>query len=172
VPYTVTSEGDKKLKIRTFEKKDYKKILSIVEKLKVVDDKTGWFDEDARKRAIPTDIKIQSGFVAEEDEKVLGFITYFSEYGRPKIGWIGVDPDLHRKGIGTALSKALEDKLKKFGAKELSVETPAKEEVVGTSYEGTYKFYEKMGFIVDKTELRKDFKGREFKMAVLKKVIA
>ncbi|MFO7990731.1 MAG: GNAT family N-acetyltransferase [Thermoplasmata archaeon] len=123
-------------------------VIEIAEKLKVKEDGSGWFLEDAWKRMIPLDIKIQKGYVAVEKE-VIGFITYFSEYGKAKIGWIAVDPERHGEGIGRGLLKAVEEDVNKSGSDVLYVETPTKEEGIGNDYEGTYLFYEAMGFTVE-----------------------
>ena len=43
----------------------------------VVNELTLWFDEDARLRALPIDLKFQDGFVALDDGRVLGYATFF-----------------------------------------------------------------------------------------------
>ncbi len=156
--------------IRKIREDDYNKILEIVEKLKVIDEKRGWFTEEAMKKLIPIDIKIQRGFVAEEKDTIIGFITYISKNGEPFIGWIGVDPDFHRKGIGRALVEKVYEVLKKIGAKEIYVETPSKKEGLGTSYEGTYKFYEDVGFELVKI-FPKEEREENCDMALLKKKV-
>ena len=160
------------MKIREIEEKDFKQILEITEMLKVIDEKRGWFSEESRKKMIPIDLKIQGGFVAEIDSEIVGFVTYFSEYGKPKIGWIAVNPNKHRQGIGKLLLEKLRDELKKVGANELYVETPTKEEAEGNDYESTYAFYESAGFVIDKI-IKKNSQENECDcdMAVLKKVI-
>ena len=156
------------MRIRYIEEKDYEHILEIAEKLKTVDNRTGWFTEEARKTLIPIDIRNQKGFVAEEYEKIVGFITYTTDDNDPEIGWIGVHPDYHRKGVARALVKRVEDELKRAGAETLCVETPTKEEGIGSSYEGTYKFYEAMGFEIEKTRFIES-EGIKTSMAIMKK---
>ena len=151
-------------------KKDYKAILGLAEKLKATDDKTGWFTEEARKKLIPLDLNLQQGYVAEEDKKIIGFITYFSDDGHAQIGWLGVDPELHGRGTGTALMKKLEQTLRKMGFTELLVETAAKEQSIGTSYESTHKFYSDMGFKRYRIKKKEDT-GYRCDMDVLKKAI-
>jgi len=156
------------MRIRQIEEKDYEPILELADKLRTIYDKKGWFTEEARKKFIPLDIRVQKGFVAEEDGKVVGFITYTTYDYNPIIGWIGVDPDYHRKGVGKALVERVENELKGIGAEMLSVETPTKEEGIGSSYEGTYKFYEAMGFEVERTRVIES-EGIRTNMAILKK---
>lgn len=156
------------MRIRRIEEKDYEPILEIADKLRTTDNKKGWFTEEARKKLIPLDIRIQKGFVSEEGGKVIGFITYTIHEYNPLIGWIGVDPDYHRKGVGKALTERVENELKRIGAETLSVETPTQEEGLGSSYEGTYKFYEAMGFEVEKTSVIES-EGIKTNMAILKK---
>ena len=91
------------MNIRPITEDVYNKIIEISEKLKVINEKEGWFREDSIKKLIPLDVKLQRGFIATEKGEVLGFITYTSHNGGPIIGWIGVDPNYHRKGIGKKL---------------------------------------------------------------------
>lgn len=145
-------------------KKHHDGMLRIAEKLKVKDENTGWFMDEAIKKMMPLDIQIQKGYSAVEENKVIGFITYLSEYGKPKIGWMGVDPEHHREGIGKTLLEKVEEDIKKMGGTEIYVETPKKEEGLGTDYESTYNFYESMGF-----ELHKILEDEPCDMALLKK---
>ena len=48
---------------------------------------TQWFDSDPGSLAIPLDVQIQDGFVAEADGCVPGFITLNAAQGRVRIGW-------------------------------------------------------------------------------------
>ncbi len=139
-------------------------IIELSKKLRVKEDGSGWFLDEATNETIPVDIKIQRGYVALEEDDVVGFITYFSEYGEPKIGWMGVHPEHHREGIGEDLLKEVEEDVKEAGADELYVETPTKEEGLDSDYERTYLFYESMGFTVNKT-----FEGQSCEMVLLKK---
>ncbi len=134
--------------IEEMDEEYHRDVIELARKLRVKEDGSGWFLEDAWKGMIPVDIRIQKGYAAL-DEGVVGFISYFSEYGRAKIGWTGVDPEHHGKGIGRALLEAVEDDVKKAGSDVLYVETPTKEEGIGNDYEGTYLFYEAVGFTVE-----------------------
>ena len=108
-----------------------------------------WFDNFATNKSIPLDLKIHKGFVAEENGRIIGFITFASNDGQVKISWMGVDPKFHRKKVGTRLLEATEKKLKSFGLKELRVDTLA-ESIESKPYEKTRLFYKNRGFRVEK----------------------
>ena len=139
-------------------------VLTIADDLRIDEEGSGWFTDEAVDETIPVDIKIQKGYVSKIDDKIVGFITYFSEYSTPKIGWMGVDPEYHRKGIGKLLLEKVEEVVIESGTDILKVETPTEEEGKGTGYEATYKFYRAMGFEMDET-----FEGDTCDMALLKK---
>jgi ribosomal protein S18 acetylase RimI-like enzyme len=77
------------------------------------------------------------------DRKTAGYICYGK---RPltdwtyDLYWIAVDPNIHGKGIGSALVKHMEDDLKSRGGKIVLIETSGKAE-----YENERKFYLKNG---------------------------
>ena len=160
------------MKIRAMQEQDYMSIIEIGKNLRNRDDGTGWFTEDAYQIHIPFDIRIQKGFVAEDGGKIVGFITYTSYEYQPIIGWIAIDHDSHRKGVGAALVKTVEEEVEKIGGVELFVETPTKEAGLGSEYEKTYKFYEGIGFIIHRIK-KKDEPDNQCgcDMAVLKKVL-
>jgi GNAT superfamily N-acetyltransferase len=106
-----------------------------------------WFDIDARTRAMPIDLLFQEVFVAEDEGRIVGFITLYIAEGRVNIGWIGVLPDHHRKGIGSQLIKAAEDFSRQKGIDELAVYTLG-DSVDYQPYESTRAFYLKHGFSI------------------------
>jgi GNAT superfamily N-acetyltransferase len=104
-----------------------------------------WFDERARKTSIPIDIRHQRGFVAERLGQVVGFITLYVAEGRLTIGWLGVQRDLHRQGIGRMLlAKALEV-AKDLGIREVATYTLG-DGVDYEPYARTREFYFANGF--------------------------
>src|SRR4030042_4658567 len=128
------------MKIRKYNKKDFKQTMNITRNLH-----PKWLDRFAIDVSIPLDLKIHEGFVAEEKNRILGFITYSSKEGAVELTWMGIDPKFHSKGIGRKLLNALVKELKKFNVKELIVETVA-DSVKYEPYESTRLFYKKMGF--------------------------
>jgi len=129
------------IKTRQIEKQDHPGILAVAESL------PDWFDEDARKRAIPADLRHQDGFVALTEEKIVGFITLFFSEGRLNIGWLGVSPDCHRAGIGSQLLACAEDFGRWHGLKEIATYTLG-DGVDYKPYELTREFYFNRGFEV------------------------
>jgi GNAT superfamily N-acetyltransferase len=104
-----------------------------------------WFDVDSRLRAIPIDLRHQDGFVALDSEQVIGFITLFVAEGRVNIGWMGVHPDYHHQGVGSALIGAAEDYCKQKGIEELATYTLG-DSVEYEPYDSTRAFYDSLGF--------------------------
>ncbi len=152
------------MNIAPLDEKYYDDVLKIADDLRIDEEGGGWFTDKAVDETIPVDVKIQRGFVSKVDGKVVGFITYFSGYGIPKIGWMAVKPEYHRRGIGRSLLIKVEGAVGKAGADSIKVETSTEEEGIGTGYESTYKFYKAMGFEVDEI-----FEGETCDMALLKK---
>lgn len=133
-------------RIRSFTPKDLEQIVRIAELL------PEWFDEDARTRAIPIDLKFQEVFVCEgygnsPDQTLLGFIALFIAEGRVNIGWMGVHPDYHRQGIGGMLIRAAEDYCRSIDVDELATYTLG-DGVEYPPYESTRAFYKKHGFTI------------------------
>lgn len=87
-------------------------------------------------------------FVTEEEGKLIGAggINYFPEDGQARISWDVIHPDLQGKGIGTQL---MQHRLKVIKNK------PGIYLIVVRTTQLVYKFYEKMGFELEKVE--KDF---------------
>ena len=138
----ITSLDNKQMiTIRPSHANDCPAILHIVQSL------PEWFDEDARLRAIPTDIKHNNGFVAVSRGDIVGFITLNVADGRLNIGWLGVRRDCRRQGIGSRLLLAAEETARDMGVTELATVTLG-ESVDYPPYEATRAFYRKHGFVV------------------------
>lgn len=99
-----------------------------------------WFDEHARTTAIPIDIQHQTGFVAERQSTVVGFMTLYVAEGRLNIGWLGVQHKLHRQGIGRLLLGKAEDVAKQMDIRALALYTLG-DGVDYEPYERTRQFY-------------------------------
>jgi ribosomal protein S18 acetylase RimI-like enzyme len=147
------------MEIREAREKDFRGMMIVAKSLS-----PGWFERFAIKNTIPIDLKIQRSFVAEKGNKIIGFITYFSEEGKVKISWMGVKPKFQRKSIGTKLMKKLETELKKIGIKELRLDTLAPREKY-EPYDRTKAFYKKIGFKIEKVVKKKSKDtGEEFEL--------
>ena len=120
---------------------DHSSVLALVAAL------PEWFDEHARTKAIPVDLSYQQGFVAESDEKIVGFITLYVAEGRLNIGWIAVDRDYQRRGIGGRLLAQAEQVARDMAIQELATCTLG-DGVDYQPYESTRAFYLKHGFEV------------------------
>lgn len=126
--------------IRALVEADYSAVVEVVAGL------PDWFDETAI-ISIPIDIKHQRGFVAERHGKVVGFITLYVAEGKLNIGWLGVQPDLHRQGIGRLLLDKAEEVARQLGIQILALYTLG-EGVDYEPYERTRRFYFANGFQV------------------------
>lgn len=151
------------IEIKVFKTKFLKDIKRLVQMLH-----PKWFDKEALTN-IPKDIRLQTSLIACQEEKAIGFISFYAQDGRGKLGWVGVDPAYHRQGIGKALLQATEKDLKKSGIKNLEVKTVVEQDPKDGSYDETMKFYRHCGFkIKHKNRLKKE-KGYTYRMGVLVK---
>ena len=125
--------------IREYGESDYSGTLAAAASL------PDWFDKDAIERAIPVDLKHQKVFFAESGGNICGFISLFIAEGRLNIGWLGVVPEMHRKGIGKMLLSIAEE----FGIgnnlEEIATYTLGNN-VDYAPYESTREFYRRNGF--------------------------
>ncbi len=115
--------------------------------LRIAQDLHEWFDEHARTKAIPTDLRHQHGFVAEADGRTVGFITLFVADGRLNIGWLAVLRSWHGQGIGTRLVEQAERMAESMQLDEIATYTLG-DGVDYPPYEKTRSFYVKRGFTV------------------------
>ncbi|MDD5095352.1 MAG: GNAT family N-acetyltransferase [Dehalococcoidia bacterium] len=85
-------------------------------------------------------------FVAEADEKIVGFVlgttiekegTAWKTYGY--LSWIGVDDDFQRRRLGRRLYRKLEEKLRLDGARMMLADT-------GEGNAEAISFFHRMGF--------------------------
>jgi GNAT superfamily N-acetyltransferase len=127
--------------IRPLSEDDYGAVVEIAEDL------PEWFDEYARRTAIPIDARNQAGFLAFEQGQAVGFVSYFVNEGRLNIGWLAVRKDYQRRGIGTVLLNEIETKARELGIPEIATYTLG-DEVDYSPYEQTRSFYFKNGFRV------------------------
>lgn len=99
------------------------------------------------------DNQVEDYFVFEENSVIIGAggINYFPTKKLARISWDMVHPKSHGKGIGKKLTQFRINHLKDISEIEVIV--------VRTS-QFAYKFYEKMGFELEKVE--KDFWAKNF----------
>lgn len=92
-------------------------------------------------------LNTQEGLVAEEDGRILGFLTFASEFPESaEITWMAVAADAHRQGVGRALVEALVREVSKQGVRLLLVKTLA-DAHPSPEYAATRAFYRAMGFL-------------------------
>jgi len=99
------------------------------------------------------DTEVEDYFVYEENFEVIGGggINYFPTEKLARISWDMIHPKSHGKGIGKKLTQFRINHLK--GNPEIEV-------IVVRTSQFAYKFYEKMGFELEKVE--KDFWAKNF----------
>lgn len=147
--------------IRKLEPKDIAAVREIAELLH-----PKWFDSKALSN-IPKDVLLSRCLVAVKDNRVAGFISFYSQNGKGRIGWLGVHPSFHRQGIGKYLLIEMERILKEIGITTLGVETVVEQEPKDGSYDQTMEFYRACGFSINKLGREKRYKQFRYKMGVL-----
>ena len=127
--------------LRHMTDQDHSVVLAIAARL------PEWFDERAREVAIRVDLRHHRGFVAEVAGRIVGFITLYVADGRLNIGWLGVDKQHQRHGIGSRLIARAEQAASEMGLEELATWTVG-DGVNYAPYQGTRVFFQKQGFKV------------------------
>ena len=91
---------------------------------------------------------LEDYFVAEENGKVVGAggINYFPEEKLARLSWDIIDPDFQGQGIGKELTRHRINEIKSNAALT---------RIVVRTTQLVYRFYERMGFRLERTE--KDF---------------
>ncbi len=104
--------------------------------------------------------EVEDYFVFTLNSKIVGAggINYFPKEHLARISWDIVDPNVQGKGIGKQLLEYRLEHLKKNEG--ISV-------IVVRTTQLVYKYYEKMGFELDK--MKKDFWAKNFDLYQLKK---
>lgn len=103
--------------------------------------------------------EVEDYFVVEENTKIIGAggINYVPKEKIATISWDIIDPNSQGKGIGRKLTQHRIDQLK--GNQKV-------DSIVVRTSQLTYKFYEKMGFTLEKVE--KDFWAKNFDLYQMK----
>jgi GNAT superfamily N-acetyltransferase len=109
-----------------------------------------WFTSTEIESEMAQDIREQVGLVAEADGEPVGFVIwgkpeFHREPGVVELYWIGVHRDWRGKGVGKALLRVMEEKLKKDGVKAVELWTVADSEFY-PPYADTRAFYRAMGY--------------------------
>lgn len=103
--------------------------------------------------------EVEDYFVYEEDSKIIGVggINYFPEEKLARISWDMIDPNYQGKGIG---KKIVQHRINHLN------NNPTIELIVVRTTQLVYKFYEKMGFELEKVE--KDFWAKNYDLYQMK----
>ncbi|MEZ6191151.1 MAG: GNAT family N-acetyltransferase [Phycisphaerales bacterium] len=115
------------------------------EALAITSDLREWFTPTGLAN-LAKDLKFQVGVAAMRGERLVGFLCYYSEQGVGHIGWLAVNPGLHRQGIGRALVQHVIERLQHAGISEVRVETLG-DAVAYEPYARTRAFYRALGFV-------------------------
>ena len=84
------------------------------------------------------------GAFDDSDDRLLGYVCFGATPATDRtydLYWLAVDPAAQGRGVGTALVRAVEEKLLDRGARLLVVETSSRPD-----YEGTRRFYARSGY--------------------------
>jgi GNAT superfamily N-acetyltransferase len=105
-----------------------------------------WFAQDESNRQYAEQAEILEAWVARTDGPPDGMLLIKRHSPvSAEIYWLGVDPDHHRQGIGTALIGAVEHRLREEKVRFLFVMTLHPQDPY-EPYRRTRLFYERMGF--------------------------
>jgi len=121
-----------------------------------------WFTPHEIEAEIMPHLRDEAALVAEVDGEPVGFISWgepevHKEPGVVELYWIGVHRDWRGKGVGKALVRVMEEKLRQAGAKAVGLWTVADSELY-PPYADTRAFYRAMGYrdlyvdVVNRTE--------------------
>ncbi len=99
------------------------------------------------------DHKLEDYFVVESDHKIIGSggVNYLLNKSEARISWDIIHPDFQGQGIGKKLTQYRIDHIRK---------NKTVYKIVVRTSQLAYKFYEKMGFTLEKIE--KDFWAKDF----------
>jgi GNAT superfamily N-acetyltransferase len=107
-----------------------------------------WFGIESAIVEYTRDVESMPMFVAEGDQgNTIAFLSLnFHNQFNAEIHVMGVLPDFHGKGLGTALVCAVEEYAREKGTRYLTVKTlsPARPD---HGYEMTRRFYQSVGFV-------------------------
>ena len=100
------------------------------------------------------DNKIEDYFVVLRKSKIVGAggINYFPDENTSRISWDIIHPDFQGKGVGKELTQ--------YRIEFIMMNSKKIELIIVRTTQLTYKFYKKMGFVLDKIE--KDFWAKDF----------
>lgn len=126
------------LTVNTLTQDDFDEVLYVARKL------PEWFTESGIEE-ISIDLNFQHGLVVKSENKMIGFITYYTDQGKAHIGWLAVSPNYQGKGLGLILFNKLKEQLSGFKIKQIFVSTLG-DSVDYHPYEKTRSFYRKIGF--------------------------
>lgn len=135
---------DKEYTIRPYQSPDQPHLLDLLRR-----NTPQYFDPAEEQDFIKyLDIHVEHYFVVEKDDRIIacGGINYFEDEGIARISWDMVHPEFHGKGIGTELTQFRINEIKK---------NPAIRMIIVRTTQLVFPFYEKLGFVLERTE--KDF---------------
>lgn len=89
------------MQLRAMTGQDFSKVETVAAAL------PEWFTSGGL-ASIRKDIHFQSGIVAENGGQIEGFVTYFVNQGTATIGWMGILPTYHRKGVRTGPARGIQ----------------------------------------------------------------
>ncbi len=141
--------------IRKYSNKDKSEIIELL-RLNTPD----YFDPSEESDLIYyLDNEVEDYFVFEQDSKIIGAggINYFPKEKLARISWDMINPQAQGKGIGKELTKHRINLLNQNKEVEL---------IMVRTTQLVYKFYEKMGFELEKVE--KDFWAKNFDLYQMK----
>jgi ribosomal protein S18 acetylase RimI-like enzyme len=126
------------MELRELKSEDIDAIVNVTRSL------SQWFTPAAVKN-VALDLKFQPGYVAVDEGRIIGFLSYFVYEGIANIAWLAVQPNSHHRGIGRKLFEHFADTMRAAGISEIQVYTLG-DSIDYAPYCQTRAFYRAMGF--------------------------
>lgn len=131
------------MNIRPYQKTDYQSIKGILAEADMLDEV--WDSEEHLTRKIETDP--ESILVAEEDGKIIGNVFIIRDHWTCFIYRLAVRGSARKKGVGSALLKAVETQLREQGVDEVAL-------YVDSAKDDLKAYYAKRGYDEGKADYK------------------
>jgi L-aminopeptidase/D-esterase-like protein len=127
-----------------------KRIEDVEALIEIVRTLPEWFTPNSIEAEITPDLLNEAGLVAQVDGEPVGFVSWgepeiHKEPGVVELCWIGVHRNWRGKGVGKALVRVMEEKLRQAGTSAVELWTVADSEFY-PPYADTRTFYRAMGY--------------------------
>lgn len=130
--------------IRELQREDLEAVLGVAASL------GAWF-QPLDQMALAMDLYAHEGLVARQGDALVGFLTYrLLDEQRAELSWLGTAPARQGHGIGSALLRAMEARLREQGVRAVQLSTVPAD--FAAAFAPTNAFYFRHGFRVQQRD--------------------